>query len=345
MCAKRGLARHCFSMGGPCAVGKARPRGGIRKAAWPLVVAAVHFALERQTRPLTSASVRAVGSSASGVVADARRVRSSDSFASAEEPEDDMSHGEDADELLETLLAIERSCKEGSAALKDSSSSGAQPLVGGSPSSSLHGRRPSELLAGAAIESILDEEDAQCWLLSSPGSPFLTGCISVWLPGVEVEWTLQALIDATQRSRWDHETLRENEVLQERRNPLGPDYVRCVIPVPRPASERETLQLRWVRVLPDGGKAVIMRSFTDDSILPQNSKYVRAFTHISGYLLRPRDGGLEVVGISQSDMAGSIPGWVQNFVRRVAKQKPITWAAKLGAHSKKIKEEHEESLA
>eukprot|EP00929_Paragymnodinium_shiwhaense_P049766 TRINITY_DN25094_c0_g2_i1.p1 TRINITY_DN25094_c0_g2~~TRINITY_DN25094_c0_g2_i1.p1 ORF type:complete len:327 (+),score=33.29 TRINITY_DN25094_c0_g2_i1:60-1040(+) len=306
------------------------PQGGMAKCCrrctrcfWPLSAREDDgVALERQTRPLASASVRAASYTASGFFEDARSVRSSDSFASVEEPEDDMSRGEDADQLLETLLAVERSCKEGSTALKGLSSPGAQPLIGGSASSSSHGRRPSDLLAGAVIESILDERDAQCWLLSSPGSHLLTGCIAVWLPGVEVEWTLQALIDARQRSRWDRETLKENEVLQERRNPLGPDYLRCVIPVPRPAAERETLQLRWVRVLPDGGKAVIMRSFTDDSILPQNTKYVRAFTHLSGYLLRPRDGGLEVVGISQSDMAGSIPG--RNWVPTARKSRRST---------------------
>merc|ERR1719413_39783 len=128
------------------------------------------------------------------------------------------------------------------------------------------------------------------------------------------------------------------------------------MPAPRPVSDREIQQNRWQVALPGGGggQALIMQSFEDNELRAPDPQRVRAFTHLSGYILRPvgrsRSGGpipqtgrggqaLEVVVVSQCDLGGALPGWFQNLARRLAKRRAVNWAHKLGDHCRSLRRE------
>merc|ERR1712205_283678 len=102
------------------------------------------------------------------------------------------------------------------------------------------------------------------------------------------------------------------------------DVIFTVMPAPKPVRDREILQRRWQIPLGcSGGQALLMQSFEDDVLRSPDPQHVRAFTHLSGYLVRPTmlskgcETGVEVVVISQCDLGGALPGWLQNMARRL----------------------------
>jgi hypothetical protein len=161
---------------------------------------------------------------------------------------------------------------------------------------------------------------------------------------------VEAIRIPKERLKWDGQNLKELEILGEGdlEDPLEGQVVRCVVTAPRPLKDREMLQKRWQLPLPGGGQAFVLRSFEDPALVPDRPQlYVRAFTHLSGYLLRPLDGdkGVELTMISRCDIGGIVPAWVQNLVRRLAKREVIKFAKMLHAHCDRLAAARAESKA
>lgn len=236
---------------------------------------------------------------------------------------------QEAQERLATLLAIERRCREGAAAGADRS-----------------------LADDLTVEDILSEDTAQLWFCHSKSCPFVIGCLWCKIPGVSVEDAVQAIQCPKQRMSWDGDSFSSFEVLKEHdtADPTREDVVFTVIPVPRPVRHREILQHRWQVPLTDGGgggQALLMKSFEDSSLKPVDPQRVRAFTHLSGYILRPvarlpgkgissQPDDLEIVVVSQCDLGGALPGWFQNLARRMAKHRCVAWGGKLREHCQRL---------
>jgi len=182
------------------------------------------------------------------------------------------------------------------------------------------------------------EDAAQLWFCHSQACPFVIGCLRCVLPGISVQDAVTSIQCPRQRMAWDGDSFSSFEVLREH-DPMDEtreDIVFTVMTAPSPVSDREILQYRWqVSISDDGAQALLMQSFEDESLRSSHPKRVRAFTHLSGYLLRPLQGqenGVEAVVISQCDLGGGLPSWFQNMARRLAKRRCLAWGQKLRAH-------------
>lgn len=209
--------------------------------------------------------------------------------------------------LLAELLAIEHLCVSSSA--------------GGGPAGEVR------------VECLLEQPSDRFWVCAAAGCPEVTACLWTQLRGVTQDEIVFAVTDPEERMRWDRDSFRSYDLLRvaSPEDPHDGDVIYCVCPAPRPLSDRDMLQMRWTRASPKGW-TMICQSIVDDGLMPEQKGCVRAFTHISGYLLRPVGDVLDLTVISRTDLGGNIPSWAQNMVRRMAKHKPVEWARKLGAH-------------
>ncbi|CAL1138045.1 unnamed protein product [Cladocopium goreaui] len=111
------------------------------------------------------------------------------------------------------------------------------------------------------------------------------------------------------------------------------------MPAPGMLTDRDVLQDRWKVSLDDGGLAILLQSRLDNSLRPETSQRIRAFTHVSGYLICvTSDGSVEITAVSQTNLGGSIPAWVQSQGRRLAKSKLLPWARKLESHCQAVRQ-------
>lgn len=178
----------------------------------------------------------------------------------------------------------------------------------------------------------MDEGNTKFWICEASDNPVFTAVLVTRISGVSSRDAVDAIMVPEKRMAWDGDTFRRFEKLR----PADPEdagsaeVLKVVLVAPRPLKDRELLQYRWCIDLPGGGVALLLRSFEDEELLRTSSDLVRAFTHLSGYVLRPLEGGeLEVVVVSQMDLGGSVPNWAQNFIRRLAKRKPVQWTKML----------------
>merc|ERR1711972_221153 len=92
---------------------------------------------------------------------------------------------------------------------------------------------------------------------------------------------------------------------------------------------RDFLQYRRARVQEDGSILMMLRS-AEHPDMPENKNYVRAESHIAGYVLRQTfEAGQPVLNIflmSCADIKGLVPKWVINYV---APRKPPEWVDSL----------------
>jgi len=224
-----------------------------------------------------------------------------------------------AEDLLAQLRGIERRCRGSEMGGGDSGYSQAED--------------------DGSVECLLKEETNQFWICRSDGCPVVTACAYFRLDGISMEDAITSIRIPKERLKWDGKNLKELEVIGDGdiQDPSSGQIVRCVVNSPRPLKDREMLQRRWQLPLPGGGQAFVLRSFEDDAVMPPRpALYVRAFTHLSGYLLRPLDGsrGIELTMISRLDVGGFVPNWVQNLVRRLAKREVLKFAEMLQHHCK-----------
>lgn len=192
------------------------------------------------------------------------------------------------------------------------------------------------------VECLLQGLNEKLWVCTEPGCPEVTACVWTRLPGVTKEEIAFAITDVEERLKWDSDSFRSYEIVQmsSPEDPAGGEVIYCVVPAPRPLRDRDMLQKRWTLALPGDGWSMVCQSIKDDALRAPKPEYVRAFTHLSGYLLQPigQGGcGVELTVISRCDLGGSIPTWAQNLVRRMAKQKPVAWARKLGEHCRSLR--------
>lgn len=224
----------------------------------------------------------------------------------------------EASQRLESLLSIKKLCHSGktsgSATSKDCKSMDVE------------------------VETLLQVAGAQMWLCHVKDGIDI-GCSTVLVEGVTVTEVVEALHNPEERLRWDGGNFRTFEVVSAVNGPVQQDIVYCVMPAPGMLTDRDVLQDRWKVSLDDGGQAILLQSRLDNSLRPETSQRIRAFTHVSGYLICvTSDGSVEITAVSQTNLGGSIPAWVQSQGRRLAKSKLLPWARKLESHCQAVRQ-------
>mmetsp|Transcript_2562 Transcript_2562/g.5922 ORF Transcript_2562/g.5922 Transcript_2562/m.5922 type:complete len:562 (-) Transcript_2562:395-2080(-) len=194
------------------------------------------------------------------------------------------------------------------------------------------------------VERLMEEPILYC-LISSPGGSVVTAYMRFELSTVSVGDVWMALTDPAERKKRDPNS--EYQVLYEARghDPMREEVLYYVLSAPWPFWDRDVLQRRWQ--LPLAGKAspgiaIVMKSIEDNDLCPTRSDRVRAFVHMSAYLLRPLSNtggepGLEVVVCQQVDLGGLCPPSAQAAMTKFAVDAGTRWSENLREHCEIMK--------
>lgn len=224
-------------------------------------------------------------------------------------PEDDLKTEMQPQDILTAVLQIEKSCLNPEAEAAD----------------------------GVEVDRLVDDPTMVYCTCSSPESPTVLSCLWALYEDVSADNLKRALLSEEERTTWDPDC--EFRVCQRREegDPLCSDVVHHVLHAPWPFWDRDVLQRRWQLPLGNDGQegsAIVMRSVSDDLVLPEQPGRVRAFVSKAAFLLRPATGGrgIQITVCSQLDVGGLIPQWAQNFLMRFAVQRAEAWKDKLHEH-------------
>lgn len=136
----------------------------------------------------------------------------------------------------------------------------------------------------------------------------------LFFAGVKPAAVLDLLLDLSGRARWDSQ-LTEARVAATVAGGAADIAHLCYAGVPAIVSPRDLCLLRCWDRRPDGSCALVAESVADAAV-PESPDAVRAELWECGYLMRPRDGGCDVVYISSLDFKGQVPKAFTNVVMR-----------------------------
>jgi len=173
------------------------------------------------------------------------------------------------------------------------------------------------------------------WIGHCVDSVVPIACSEVELDGtVSIDDVVNAIFCVDQRMTWDSESFVQFDILQHCGHDAGiQDLIYCRMPAPCGLRDRDVVQERFLMDLPSGdGRAIVMRSPVDSAghLKSPVGGVVRAQTLLSGYTIRRSSRGSVVVTVlSQTDLGGSVPQWMQTVAKRGSKGKFLDWANRL----------------
>jgi len=198
------------------------------------------------------------------------------------------------------------------------------------------------------VERAMDKANYSVWLVHEEGQVAGTCSQAIMRTTVRPEAFLWSIYDVEERLTWDQASFVAYEVLSEATAQPGEalgDVIYCRMPAPTGMAERDVIQERFLLRLPDGvGFAIVMTSPSADAAAAHlrgschdaagRPAAVRATTALSGYLIRPLPGGdgVRITAMSQTDLGGSIPAWMQAAAKKAGTQRFIQWCARLQRH-------------
>eukprot|EP01119_Soliformovum_irregulare_P008301 TRINITY_DN21434_c0_g1_i1.p1 TRINITY_DN21434_c0_g1~~TRINITY_DN21434_c0_g1_i1.p1 ORF type:complete len:247 (-),score=71.72 TRINITY_DN21434_c0_g1_i1:76-750(-) len=166
---------------------------------------------------------------------------------------------------------------------------------------------------------VVDKEDLKVWEQPSKESPI--NIIKLWsfLKDVDPVVMYDVLHDPEYRAEWD-ENMIEGLLIEQldRHNDIG--YYAAK--VPSPVSNRDFVNQRSWRVK-EGTEWLIFNHSVVHPKMPEKKGFVRAKSILTGYIVRPAQGGCNLIYLTQSDPAGWIPTYVANKVTKTFAPKII----------------------
>jgi hypothetical protein len=142
-----------------------------------------------------------------------------------------------------------------------------------------------------------------------PGAGLNVVKVNAFFANVDCETMYDALHDPDFRKSWDANMLEGYNIVQlDERNDVG--YYAAKFPFP--LANRDFLNQRmWMEF--DTGEYIIKNNSVPHRDCPEKKGFVRGFSVITGYYLRPWNGnGAELLYITHGDIKGSIPHMVLN---------------------------------
>jgi len=162
--------------------------------------------------------------------------------------------------------------------------------------------------------------------------------IRAWatLPGIDHIVAFFLFFDIQERLQWD-KIFSIMEIIDDRKE--GSDVLYSLLKMPG-VTQRDFLQYRRARVLEDGSIVIVMRSAEHDKC-PEDKRYIRAESFISGYHLQnvgdAENPVLKLFIMSCSDVRGLIPKWIINYM---APKKPAEWVESLKQAAQTYQKKH-----
>jgi hypothetical protein len=144
---------------------------------------------------------------------------------------------------------------------------------------------------------------------NAPGGGLNIVKVNCFYKAVDPSSMYDALHDPQFRKSWDSNMIEGFNLVQlDARNDIG--YYAAKFPFPM--ANRDFLNLRsWMEF--DNGEYIIMNHSVQHADCPEKKGFVRGYSHITGYYLRPWNGtGTELLYLTHSDIKGSIPHMVLN---------------------------------
>jgi len=242
------------------------------------------------------------------------------------------------EEILASVLEIERACKGDEVSGMENKSVGDAPYQ---------------------VTRLVDEADFRYCVCYSHESPVVIGYLWVKFSDIFLSDLHDAIMSPTERAKWDPNSRFRLLKDPEKDDPLCEDVFTTIMRAPWPFWDRETLQKRWVLPLPGGGEAgsaILCQSFLDEAILPECDSKVRANYHKVGTVLRPlnptkptpvshvrsffgrrappppEEAGVEITVCGQLDLGGVIPHWAVALLSRNTSKRCRSWADRLRTH-------------
>lgn len=195
-----------------------------------------------------------------------------------------------------------------------------------------------QVVGDMVIQRIASEEGRAVWSAQLNQDPVMFVASEVHLSTSDpVEAVLWAIYSAEERMKWDSSAFKAYEVLGrqvQKSSQSFCDFLYCRIPLAPGVKDRDMVQERFLMKLPnEQGYAIAIQSCSPSQCtalgLEVPAGVIRARTILSGYILRPHHGGVLLSGVSQTDLGGSVPQWVQGFVKKAGKRMPLQWAERL----------------
>lgn len=190
------------------------------------------------------------------------------------------------------------------------------------------------------VKCVGQQTSVASWTALLPDSMFACSLVEFSAP-LTVTTVLVALYHIEQRLKWDRSSFTAYETLckgtLQHSTGAFEDAIYCKMSMPSGLRHRDMAQERFLFRLPDGGFGIVMRSLSPERAAalgkPPQGDAVRATTHLSGFLLRPRiQGGVALFALSQTDVGTGIPQWVQGVAKHTAFSRLKQWAGRLENH-------------
>ncbi|CAJ1404921.1 unnamed protein product [Effrenium voratum] len=189
------------------------------------------------------------------------------------------------------------------------------------------------------IQRIVSQENRAVWSASVGSDPVMFVASEVIISTSEpLEAVLWAIYSAEERMQWDGAAFAAYKVLGQQVQASSEslcDFLYCRVPLVPGVKDRDMVQERFLLKLPsNAGYAIAIQSCSPGQCsalrLDPVPSVVRARTILSGYILRPNPGGgVVLTGVSQTDLGGYVPQWVQGLVKKAGKRMPVQWAQRL----------------
>lgn len=161
-------------------------------------------------------------------------------------------------------------------------------------------------------------EDTKVWTQSLPGCDFKMVKIYAVFHNTTSDTLFDVLHDPHYRSHWDMHMIESTEIgYLNPNNDVGYYSMTC----PAPLKNRDfVLQRSW---LDTGDEKMILNHSIHHKSYPPKKGFVRALSHLTGFLIRSRPNGCTMGYISQTDPRGKLQPWLVNKTTQIFAPKMI----------------------